>query len=105
MFDLKELDSYKLMPSMKDSHATEHYKAGWNACIEYLKQRVEEENKLIPLTLEELKLMKGKYIWWDVSYGGYCLCRDAYVITEDATYSLDWVATHGHAYKTKPQNA
>lgn len=70
----------------------------WLAELRDIKQ---ERN--IPLTLEELREMVGKWIWWDVDYGGYCRCENGYVVSKSGTYSFEWVSTHGKAYRQNPK--
>ena len=68
----------------------------WLAELREIKQ---ERN--VPLTLEDLRKMVGKWIWWDVDYGGYCRCENGYVVSKSGTYSFEWVSTHGKAYRQK----
>lgn len=57
-----------------------------------------------PLTLEALRKLKGKYIYWDDPCGGDCFVRETYVITPSSgTFSLEWVASHGKTYRFKPK--
>lgn len=59
-----------------------------------------------PLTLEGLRTMSGRCIWWEYPGGGICMCKDWYVISSSGTYSHEFVSKHGKAYKNfMPEDA
>ena len=86
-------------PPCGDKEACEFYRNGLCAA-----KRLPDEFTNRPLTLKELQQLTGKYIYWDDRCGGDCLVAATYVITPSSgTFSLDWVASHGKAYRFKPK--
>ena len=55
------------------------------------------------LTLEDLQQLTDRTIWWDYFGGQWSTCKKGdYVVTDDATFSFDFVLSHGSAYLRKP---
>lgn len=71
---------------------------------------LEEKGRLIidgerinpKLTLEDLKQLENKFIWWDNFGGMHCQCKKGFVVTEAGTFSFDFVLSNGSAYLRKP---
>lgn len=55
------------------------------------------------LTLEDLQQLTDRTIWWDY-FGGECItCKKGdYVVTDDGTFSFDFVLSHGSTYLRNP---
>ena len=54
------------------------------------------------LTLEDLRQLENKFIWWDNFGGLHCQCKNGFVVTEAGTFSFDFVVSNGSAYLHKP---
>ena len=54
------------------------------------------------LTLEDLKQLTDRFIWWDNFGGKLCQCKNGYIITDGGTFSFDYVLSNGSAYLYKP---
>jgi len=54
------------------------------------------------LTFEDLQQQKHKWIWWENFGGMWCQCKNGYVVTDNGTFSFDFVISHGSAYARKP---
>lgn len=57
------------------------------------------------LTLENLKQLTDRTIWWDNFGGMQCQCKNGYVVTEAGTFSFDFVLSNGSAYLHKPNTS
>ena len=71
--------------------------------ISALREREERENPK-PLTIEDLKQLECRSVWWDWC-GEYCLCKKGYVVTSNGTFSFNFVVKNGNAYQSKPTEA
>lgn len=54
-----------------------------------------------PLTREELQKFIGRCVWWN---GETCYCENGYLVTDDGTFSFDWVLSHGDVYCRNPES-
>lgn len=54
------------------------------------------------LTLEDLKQLTNRFIWWDNFGGMLCQCKNGFVVTEAGTFSFDFVLSNGSVYLHKP---
>lgn len=70
---------------------------------EALQEQEERENPK-PLTIEDLKQLEGRFVWWDWC-GEYSLCKKEYVVTSNGTFSFNFVVNNGNAYRNKPKEA
>lgn len=72
-----------------------------NLAIVALKEK--EKREYNPkLTLEDLKRLVGKFIYWDNFGGQWCQCKNGFIVTEAGTFSFDFVVSNGSAYLHKP---
>ena len=71
--------------------------------ITALKEREQLDNSK-PLTIEDLKQLECRSVWWDWC-GEYCLCKKGYVVTSNGTFSFNFVVKNGNAYQSKPKEA
>ena len=54
------------------------------------------------LKIKDLQQLKDRCIWWDNFGGIWCQCKNGYVVTENGTFSFDFVLSNGSAYLRKP---
>ena len=66
-----------------------------------LREQEERENPKL-LTIEDLKQLEGRFVWWDWC-GEYSLCKKEYVVTSNGTFSFNFVVNNGNAYRNKPK--
>lgn len=69
--------------------------------ITALQEQEERENPK-PLTIEDLKQLVSRSIWWDWCEE-LCDVKKGYVNTSSGTYSFEFVVKNGNAYRSKPK--
>ena len=78
-----------------------HLEEALDLAIVALKEK--EKREYNPkLTLEDLKRLIGKFIWWDNFGGQWCQCKNGFVVTDFGTFSFDFVVNNGSTYFKKP---
>lgn len=67
------------------------------------KEKREYNPKLI---LEDLQQQKYRWVWWNWRKFGWvlCQCKNGYVVTDNGTFSFDFIIENGDVYPRKPTN-
>lgn len=65
-----------------------------DVAIAALMEQEERSSKKIS-TIEELKSFQGRCVLWN---GEICSCKNGYLVTDNGTFSFNWVFSHGEVY-------
>ena len=65
-----------------------------DVCMSALREQEERSSKKIS-TLKELNSLQGRCVLWN---GEICSCKNGYLVTDNGTFSFDWVLSHGEVY-------
>ena len=97
----QEAISYLVAMKGENKFVNPYREEALTMAISALREREERENPK-PLTIEDLKQLVSRSIWWDWCEE-LCDVKKGYVNTSSGTYSFEFVVKNGNAYRSKPK--